>query len=106
MFNIGFAMRSISTGLLLALAVIGAGCATHNRLPASRDAEGVIVRIERIVSADDHQLAEVSFTNTLSHSIWFAGYGLHSPLYEVEYFRRGRWRDEPIGWCGVGIELQ
>jgi len=57
----------------------------------------------------------VEVSNPGTHALWYHGYrpdsfdppipkGQMQPIYRVELKRDGRWQENPIGWCGTGMD--
>jgi hypothetical protein len=57
-------------------------------------------------SADGFATAKFRATNRGSTAVTYRGFGPDSPLYEREVLDGDRWEDDPLGWCGTGLEDQ
>ncbi len=79
-------------GLLRLANASPAAPASLERVGAQWDAYGNFLSVFRL-------------TNTSERDISYPGYAPSSPLYTRQLRRLG-WRDEPSGWCGVGLGTQ
>jgi len=57
----------------------------------------------------------VEVSNPGTHALWYHGYrpdsfdppipkGQMHPIYQVELKQGGKWQQQPIGWCGTGMD--
>src|SRR5690242_17756199 len=86
--------------------VLACGCATDSPTRAHRGKEDVTIAFERFTDTYSGRSAELVITNASRHSVWFAGYSMNSPIYEVQYYMDGRWVNSVLGWCAAGVEMR
>lgn len=56
--------------------------------------------------ASGNFLSVFRLTNSSEETTAYSGYAPATPVYKRQIRRLTHWRDEPTGWCGVGLGIQ
>jgi hypothetical protein len=101
------AMTPLWTSFAVAVvAIMASGCATNSPTRANPGTGEVRISNVAVRRTNDYWSAELAITNALPHSVWFFGYSIDSPIYQVQYFKDGLWTNSLLGWCGTGVEMR
>jgi len=91
-------MKSFSIGILLFL-TFRVGLAAGPDLPS-------ITFTGYKWDAYGNYLPYFKVSNKTSEVFAFWGYSKSSPVYSIEVLINDRWQENPLGWCGNGMQLQ
>jgi hypothetical protein len=112
------AMKSFLV-VLVAGTLLGAACtpttgAVESAAPptvGSLDAESTPIATEVLcelvsveTNADGYATATYRATNRGKAAVEFRGFAADSPMYQREKLVDGRWKKDPLGWCGTGLQ--
>jgi hypothetical protein len=89
--------------LCFVLLFVYGGNAADTAQPKAKPPD-ISVDFQRFITEHNYQCAEFMVSNCTAHTLWFTGYSLESPVYDVQYLTDGQWEDSQVGWCGVGMD--
>src|SRR5580765_2300084 len=92
-------MRSFCSTVTFFALLLGSGGQTAD-LPDAMT--GVALVFRGVAVEQGYEKAEFALTNGTAHSIWFEGYDLEHPVYQVETVRSNRWVIAFAGQCALG----
>jgi hypothetical protein len=99
-------MKPAQTSIITLLVIIWGGCTTPVPPKINGRTHEVGIFFERFANVQGNRYGEFTITNALAHPVWFAGYSLQSPAYEIQSVGEEWGGPLSLWWCGTGIDLR
>ena len=64
------------------------------------------IRVVQILSRGVERTYLMEMVNPGSQDLEYWGYGAEGPMYQMQNFDSGEWKDAMLGWCGMGAAPQ
>ena len=78
------------------------GASDPETAPIASEVTCELVSVEP--GADGYATATFRATNRGKTPISFRGFAPDTPMYEREKLKDKRWKKDPLGWCGTGLQ--